>query len=351
MSLLPHLRNRMRKGIFCIAALAVLSCAYIPSAFAQKAEPNPGAPIFKPAVAYLSAAEGSDNSFIASAIAGTERANAEFDTQAELFMMKPGENIFEALRKIAEQGYSPIIAVGNQNVLPVQNLADAFPKTRFSVVDGLVPPLYPNVQSITFKDHEGAFLIGYIAAYVSKTDHIGFVGGMDVPLIRNFGVGYEQGAKLASPDIRVDIDMIGDTASAWNNPERAFKLAREQFDSGADVVFAPAGASSRGALKAAQMYKKLGIGVDTNQNSLYPGYVLTSLVKRVDIAVYEALKTSKEGQWQPGLKMLGLKEGALDYAVDQNNKALLNNELVDKVANVKERIINGIIDVKSYTVR
>lgn len=340
-----------RLPLFLTLAFFMLIFLRAPLAHAQNTESNPGAPVFKPAVVYLSAAKGSDNSFIASAIAGTERANRELGINAELFVMKPEENIFEALRKIAEQGYSPIIAVGNQNVLPVQNLADLMPRTRFSVVDGLVPPLYPNVQSITFKDHEGAFLMGYIAAFSSKEQHIGFVGGMDVPLIRNFAVGYEQGAKLVSPNVRVDIDMVGDTADAWNNPERAFKLAREQFDSGADVVFAAAGASSRGALKAAQTYGKLGIGVDTNQNGLYPGYVLTSLVKRVDIAVYEALKNAKEGQWQPGLKMLGLQEGALDYAVDQNNKSLLKSELVEKVANVKERIINGIINVKSYTVR
>lgn len=344
-----HISRLLSLSAFGFFTLACFLCTSL--AHAQKPDISPGAPVFKPAVVYLSAAKGIDNSFIASAIAGTERANRELGIDTELFVMKPEENIFEALRKVAEQGYSPIIAIGNQNVLPVQNLADLMPKTRFSVVDGLVPPLYPNVQSITFKDHEGAFLMGYIAASVSKTNHIGFVGGMDVPLIRNFATGYEQGAKQVSPDIRIDIDMVGDTASAWNNPERAFKLAREQYDSGADVVFAAAGASSRGVLKAAQMYEKFGIGVDTNQNGLYPGYVLTSLVKRVDIAVYGALKSAKEGQWQPGLKMLGLQEGALDYAVDQNNKGLMKSELVEKVANIKERIINGIINVKSYTVR
>lgn len=328
-----------------------LACTALPPSFAEAAAPNPGAPKFKPAVVYITIEEDIDNSFIASAITGTERAKKELDINTDLFSIDPDKDVYDALKAIVRKGYSPIIAVGNQNVLPVQNLADHYPKTRFSVVDGLVPPLYPNVQSVTFKDHEGAFLIGYIAAYASKTNHIGFIGGMDVPLIRNFGTGYEQGAKLANPDIRVDQDMVGDTSAAWNNPERAFKLAREQFDSGADIIFAAAGGSTRGALKAAQIYKKLGIGVDTNQNGLYPGSVLTSLVKRVDIAVYDTLKNAKEGQWQPGIKMLGLKEGALDYAVDRNNKSLLTNELVDKVANVKERIINGIIDVKSYTVR
>ena len=341
-ALLPSRILRIVCAVFCALSL--------PANVSAK-EINPGAPIFKPAVVYLSIEQDIDNSFIASAIAGTERARDELGIDAALFSVKPDDNIYESLKAIALKGYSPIIAVGNQNVLPVQNLADSYPKIRFSVVDGLVPPLYPNVQSITFRDHEGAFLIGFIAAYASKSDHIGFIGGMDVPLIRNFALGFEQGAKLANPDIRVDQDMIGDTPVAWNNPERGFKLAREQFDSGADIIFAAAGGSTRGVLKAAQTYGKLGIGVDTNQNGLYPGHVLTSLVKRVDIAVYDALISAKEGQWQPGIKMLGLKEGALDYAVDQHNKGLMSNDLVDKAANVKERIINGIIDVKSYTVR
>lgn len=341
-----HVPIRLTRSFIAIMALLAL-----PTHAAAATEEAPGAPVFKPAVAYLSYEKDVDNSFIASAIAGTERARNELGVESTLFSVKPKDDIYEFLKKIALKGYSPIVCVGNQNVLPVQNLADRFPKTRFSVVDGLVPPLYPNVQSITFKDHEGAFLVGYIAGVTSEAKHVGFIGGMDVPLIRNFGVGFEQGAKLADPKIRVDMDMIGDTSEAWHNPERAFKLAREQYDSGADVIFTAAGASTRGALKAAEMYDKLGIGVDTNQNGLYPGYVLTSLVKRVDIAVYEALKNAKQGQWEPGIKMLGLKEGALDYAVDQNNKSLMSDALVDKAANVKERIINGIIDVKSYTVR
>lgn len=340
----PRLRNYVAKYAACFI-IGISS-----PALATSHDFNP-APVFKPAVVYLSLEQDVDNSFIASAMAGTKRAHDELGIDAKLIAIKPKDDIYTALKQVAHEGYSPIIAVGNHNVLPVQNLADQVPKTRFSVVDGLVPPLYPNVQSITFKDHEGAFLIGYIAALASKTEHIGFIGGMDVPLIRNFAIGYQQGAELANPAIRVDQDMIGDTPEAWNNPERAFKLAQEQYDSGADIIFAAAGGSTRGTLKAAQIYKKLAIGVDTNQNGLYPGSVLTSLVKRVDIAVYDALKNAKEGQWQPGIKMLGLKEGALDYAVDRNNKPLLTNQLVDKAANIKERIINGIIDVKSYTVR
>ncbi len=334
---------------YLIASIAALVMLWHP-AHAEQAK-GPGSPVFKPAVVYLSGEKEAGHSFLESAIKGAEKAQTELGIEVQIFTMRPKEDIYESLKSIARKGYSPIIAVGNQNVLPVQNLAESYPKTRFSIVDGLAPPLYPNVQSIIFKDHEGSFLMGFIAATVSKKNHIGFVGGMDIPLIRNFAEGYKQGAEYAKKGIRVDVDMIGDTATAWNDPERAFKLAQDQFDSGADIIFGAAGASTQGTLKAAQMFHKLAIGVDTNQNGLYPGFVLTSLVKRVDLAVYEALKSAQEGQWQPGIKTLGLKEGALDYAVDENNKELLDNNLVDKVSNVKERIINGIIDVQSYSVR
>lgn len=329
-----------------------LSVAIAPlSANATEAPVKAGAPVFNPAVVYLSATKDIDNAFLESAIAGIEKAEQQLNISVTSFAINPKDDLYESLKSIARKGYSPIIAVGNQNVLPVQNLADRYPKTRFSIVDGLVPPLYPNVQSINFKDHEGSFLVGFIAANSTKTNHIGFVGGMDVPLIRNFATGYEQGAKLAKPDIRVDVDLVGDTTAAWNDPERAFKLAKEQYDSGADIVFSAAGGSTKGVLQAAATFNKLAIGVDVNQNGLHPGFVLTSMVKRVDLAVFEALKSAKEGQWQPGIKMLGLKESALDYAVDKHNKDLLSDALVDKVANVKERIINGLIDVQSYTVR
>jgi basic membrane protein A len=348
--LLPRRSFNNTVTVLVILALSQLTIASSHTMAREVTAPK-DSPLFKPAVVYVSIEQDVDNSFITSAISGANRAREELGIETAIFAIKPNNDSYTALKDIAQKGYSPIIAVGNQNVLPVQNLANQFPKTRFSVIDGLVPPLYLNVQSVTFKDHEGAFLMGYIAASTSKKNHIGFIGGMDVPLIRNFAYGYEQGAKLAKKEIRIDQDMVGETSEAWNNPEKAFTLAQKQFDNGADVIFGAAGGSTRGVLKAAQTYNKLGIGVDTNQNGLYPGHVLTSLVKRVDIAVYDTLKNGKKGQWQPGIKLLGLKEGALDFAVDQHNKELMNTTLVDKTANVKERIINGIIDVKSYTAR
>ncbi len=303
---------------------------------------------FRPAIVYLSGSD-SDRAFIDAARAGLDRAKREFKVEIPEYRMDSTDDIAATLKKVADSGASPIIAVGYQNVMPVLNLAEHYPNTKFTVIDGLVPPLYANVQSIIFKDHEGAFLVGMIAAATSKTNHIGFIGGMDVPLIRNFSHGFEQGAHYADPKVRIDTDMVGTGPDAWSNPDKAYELAMKQFDQGADIIFAAAGGSGMGVLKAANHAGKFAIGVDTNQNGLYPGHVLTSLVKRVDIAVYDTLKTSHEGKWNPGIKYLGIKEGALDYAVDNNNRTLISEALIEKVATAKDRIISGLIDVEMYS--
>lgn len=313
-----------------------------------KAEPENKAP-FNPAIIYLYSSNDSDRSFIDAARAGVTHAMNEFGIKVAERRMDSNDNIISAIKETADAGYTPIIAVGYQNVMPVLNLAERYPNTRFTVVDGLVPPLFPNVQSIIFKDHEGAFLVGMIAAKSSKSNHVGFIGGMDVPLIRNFQAGFTQGARYARKDVTVDSDMVGDKPDAWSNPERAHELAMKQFENGADVIFAAAGGSGLGVLKAADETGHYAIGVDTNQNGLFPGHVLTSLVKRVDIAVYDTLKTSFEGKWNPGIKYLGIREAALDYAVDQNNRRLISEQLIDQVATAKERIINGTINVEMYS--
>lgn len=332
----------MRLHRLILATLAFAACAATAAA-------APNANRFNPAIVYLYSGSDSDRAFIDAARAGIDKAEREFGVKVQEHRMMGSENITATIKNVADSGASPIIAVGYQNVMPVLNLAERYPNTKFTVVDGLVPPLFSNVQSVIFKDHEGAFLVGMIAGKTSKTGHIGFIGGMDVPLIRNFNKGYIQGARYANPDIQVDVAMVGNDPSAWSNPDAAHALATQQFKTGADVIFAAAGGSGLGVLKAASETKHFAIGVDTNQNGLFPGHVLTSLVKRVDIAVYDALKTSHARSWNPGIKYLGIKEGALDYAVDQNNKNLISEQLIEEVATAKERIINGTIDVEMYS--
>jgi basic membrane protein A len=303
----------------------------------------------RPAILFETAVQKTDKAFIEMARRGAEQAKKDFGIKFDEYTIELNDDREKKLQTIADSGASVIIAVGFENVVPVIHLADKYPATRFIVIDGIVPPDFHNVQSLIFKDHEGAFLIGMIAAQTSKTGIIGFVGGMDVPLIRNFAYGYQQGAQYAKPDIKVLRAMIGETRAAWSNPARGAALAQTQFAQGADVVFAAAGGSSIGVLSAAHDAGKFAIGIDTNQNNIYPGTVLTSLVKRVDLAVYNALKLSNSKTWEPGTKYLSAADGYLDYAVDNNNRTLISKDLIDRIENAKDLILRGILKVDAYS--
>src|SRR5690242_15940721 len=178
------------------------------------------------------------------------------------------------------------------------------------------------------------------AAMASKTGKVGFVGGMDIPLIRNFAFGYEQGVKHVTPDAQIIINYTGSTPAAWNDPARGGELAIGQFDQGADVVYAAAGATGLGVLQAAADKGKLAIGVDSNQNHLHPGHILTSMMKRVDVAVYDAFKGAMDGTWRAGEQHLGLKEGGVAYALDENNRQLITPEMEKRLEEAKQQIID-----------
>jgi basic membrane protein A len=228
----------------------------------------------------------------------------------------------------------------------VETVAKEFPTVRFTIIDSVVK--LPNVQSVLFKEQEGSFLVGMAAAMASKTGKVGFVGGMDIPLIRRFACGYAQGAKFAHPSVEVIQNMTGTTPAAWNDPARGGELAKGQFDRGVDVVFAAAGGTGIGIYQMAKDGGKLAIGVDSNQNYLHPGTMLTSMVKRVDLAAYNSLMAEKNGTWQPGLSVLGLKEGGVDWALDQYNEKLITPEMKTKVEQAKADIIAGKIKVQDY---
>jgi basic membrane protein A and related proteins len=250
------------------------------------------------------------------------------------------------LRKFAKAGYSPIMAVGFSWATALGKVADEFPKTKFAIIDAVVDK--PNVQSSTFKEDEGSFVVGVIAAKTSKTGKVGFVGGMDIPLISKFGCGYAQGVKSVNPNNEVFANMTGTDFHAWTDPVKGGELARSQMDRGADIVYAAAGATGQGVLKAAAEAGKFGIGVDSNQNGLFPGHVLTSMVKHVDVATYNSFMDAKNGTWKPGHIALGLKEGGVDYAVDDNNKSILSPEAKAAAEAAKADIISGKIQVHDY---
>lgn len=253
----------------------------------------------------------------------------------------------QALRNFARRGYSPIIAVGFAQADAVAAVAKEYPDLKFTLVDAVVEA--PNVQSVIFKEHEGSFLVGVLAAMASKTHAVGFIGGMDIGLIRRFACGYEQGAKFADPQVQVFQNMTGTTPAAWNDPVKGGELAKSQFDRGADVVYAAAGGTGLGVLQAAADAGKLSIGVDSNQNHLHPGSVLTSMLKRVDVAAYNTFKSAMDGSWKPGVQVLGLAENGVGWALDDNNAKLITPEMKAKVAEVEAGIKSGAIKVHNYT--
>ncbi len=282
-----------------------------------------------------------DKSFNEAAYNGMERWKKETGKQYLEFEISNESQREQAIRRMAERGASPIIGIGFGQASSIEKIAKEFPKLNFAIIDMVVN--LPNVQSVVFKEQEGSFLVGTMAAAASKTGKVGFVGGMDIPLIRKFQCGYEQGVKYANPKAEVFANMTGTTGAAWNDPARGGELAKAQFAKGADVVFAAAGGTGTGVYQAAKDSGKLAIGVDSNQNHLQPGTMLTSMVKRVDLAVYNVSKSHKSG-----ISVLGLKEGGVDYAMDANNAKLVTADMKKKVEAAKADIISGKIKVADY---
>jgi basic membrane protein A and related proteins len=253
----------------------------------------------------------------------------------------------QVLRKFAKDGFSPIMTVGFAWATALGKVADEFPDTKFSIIDMVVDK--PNVQSITFKENESSFVVGVIAAKTSTSGKVGFVGGMDIPLISKFGCGYAQGVKYVNDKDEVFANMTGTDFHAWNDPVKGGELAKSQMDRGADIVYAAAGATGQGVLKAAADAGKFGIGVDSNQDNLFPGHVLTSALKHVDVATYKSFMDAKNGTWKAGIQTLGLKEGGVDYSVDEWNKSILTPEAKAAAEAAKADIISGKVQVHDYT--
>ena len=282
-----------------------------------------------------------DKSFNQAGFDGAERWKKESGKAYLEFEISNPAQREQAQRRMAERGADPIVGIGFSQGSAVEKVAKDFPKLKFVIIDSVVN--LPNVQSIVFKEQEGSFLVGMMAALASKTGKVGFVGGMDIPLIRRFQCGFEQGAVYANPKAQVSANMTGTTPAAWNDPARGAELAKAQFAGGVDVVFAAAGGTGIGVYQAAKDAGKLAIGVDSNQNHLHPGTMLTSMVKRVDVAVYTAFKGVK-----PGVASLGLAEGGVDYALDEHNAKLVSAAMKQKVDAAKADIISGKIKVIDY---
>ena len=266
--------------------------------------------------------------------------------------IEPGNptSIEPAMRAFAERNYDLIIGIGFAQTPIIELVAKDYPNIQFAIVDGFSN--LPNVASLTFKEHEGSYLVGMLAAKTSKTGTIGFLGGMDIGLIHRFKGGYEEGARAVNPNIRVIPNYVGVTDSAWNNPGKGKEIALAQISKGADVIFTAAGNSGLGAFDAVEQAgtqdghaTHFVIGVDANQNMLKPGFVLTSMVKRVDNAVYAIIQDRVNGQFKAGEHLNGLNEDGVGYAMDENNKNLITPEMIQQVEAAKKKIISGEIKV------
>ena len=287
-----------------------------------------------------------DKSFNEAAYNGAEKFKKDSGIAYRDFEVTNEAQREQALRNMARRCASIIIAMGFAQATPLQVVAKEFPNVKFTIIDAKVD--LPNVQSVLFKEEEGSYLVGMLAALTSKTGKVGFVGGMDIPLIRAFACGYVQGAKAVNAKAEVIQNMTGTTPAAWNDPTKGGELARSQFDRGADVVYAAAGATGLGVLQAAKDLGKLSIGVDSNQNHLHPGSVLTSMIKRVDVAIYDAFKDAKAGTWKPGLRILGLKEEGVGWSLDANNRKLVSADTEAKLKAAEADIKSGKIKIVDY---
>ena len=287
-----------------------------------------------------------DKSFNQGVYNGVEKFRKETGQKYREFEVKNPTQREQAVKKMAQRGSDPVLGVGFAQASAIEKGAKAFPDTRFAIIDMVV--MQPNVQSIVFKEQEGSFLVGILAAMASKSGKVGFVGGMDIPLIRRFECGYYHGVKHANGSATVYANMTGTTPSAWNDPTKGAELAKSQFDRGADVVFAAAGGTGIGVYQAAKDNGKYAIGVDSNQNYLHPGTMLTSMLKRVDVAAYNVFKSAGDGSWKSGIQVLGLKEGGIDWALDEHNKHLISADMKAAVEAAKADIIAGEIKEHDY---
>lgn len=287
-----------------------------------------------------------DKSFNEAAFNGAEKFKAETGIGYRDFEISNDSQREQALSRFAKDGNNPIVMAGFSWGAALEKVAAQYPDTDFAIIDMVVEA--PNVRSVVYKEQEGSYLVGVMAALASKTGTVSFVGGMDIPLIRKFACGYKGGVLATKPDDKVLEAMTGSTPDAWNDPVKGGEIAKSQIDQGSDVIYAAAGGTGIGVLQAAADNGALGIGVDSNQNGQQPGKVLTSMLKRVDVAVYNAFMDAKDDKFDYGFNVLGLKEGGVDYAMDENNASLVTDDMKAAVEAAKADIIAGKIEVHDY---
>lgn len=289
-----------------------------------------------------------DRSFNASAWRGLEEAKRQLGVDAK-YVEAMDDNAYEpAIRTFARKKFDLTIAIGFSQAESMTRVAADFPNQRFALVDAVSSQ--PNVRSLLFGDHEGAFLAGVAAMMKSTTGKVGFIGGMDVPLIRRFEFGFRAGARHVRKDALTVANFVGITVDSWNNPPKAKELALSQYNGGVDVIYVAAGASNIGVFDAAGAKSKFAIGTDSNQNGMRPGLILTSILKRIDAAVFQTIADVQTGKFTGGKMEFGVANGGIDYALDRHNEGVLTTDIRAKLEEMKRQISNGSIKVPDYYV-
>ena len=285
-----------------------------------------------------------DKSFNEAAFNGAQRwAEETGGTFREIELTSEAQRE-QALRRFAEAGANPVVMTGFAFGSVLDEVAPDYPDTKFAIIDMVVDQ--PNVRSVVFNEHEGSFLVGMMAGLKTESGTVGFIGGMDIPLIRKFACGYAQGVVAANPDATVIANMTGTTPAAWNDPVKGGELTKAQISQGADIVYAAAGGTGVGVLQAAADEGIFSIGVDSNQNYLHPGSVLTSMLKRVDVAVYEAM--SQGTDLETGFNVMGLANYGVGVALDENNEAIVSYDMLAQVYAAADKIVSGEMTVHDY---
>lgn len=288
-----------------------------------------------------------DRSFNTAAYEGAQRAQKELGVNFRYVEAQDTLSLENLHRNFARRNFDLIIGVGFAQKEAVEKVAKQFPNKKFAIVDATIKGL-PNVASLVFAEHEGSFLVGALAAIHSPSNHVGFIGGMDIPLIRRFEMGYQAGARYINSKVKVTSNFIGVSGEAWNNPTKARELALAQFKNKVDVIFVAAGASGSGVFDAAQEQKKLAIGVDSNQNYMRPGVILTSMQKRVDVAVFNQIQNLKNMSWKPGLHLYNLTNQGVSWSLDEHNKGLIKPKTTQQLEQISKDIQSGKIQVPDF---
>jgi basic membrane protein A len=287
-----------------------------------------------------------DKSFNDAAYAGLERAKSELGITFSTVESGEGADREAGLRQMVADGNPLVFGVGFLFTDDIKALAEEFPDTKFGCVDYTLTEgqaIPANLVALKFKEEEGSFLVGALAGLITKTGKVGFVGGMQIPLIKKFEAGFVAGVKAVNPNADVNIKYAGTTGSAFKDPTKGKELALSMYNSGADIIYHASGSTGGGVFEAAREKNKLAIGVDSDQNDEAPGFILTSMVKRVDTAVFDTIKEVQEGRWTGGVKQFGLKEGGVTWVYDDRNKALIPDHVKSAVDSLQAEIIAGRI--------